>query len=217
MPSKEHRETLTMMVDGEIVLRYTPSTSEKELYSKIENRTSHLWPCESEQVFAQMWALEQIHATYMNLQRVCKEVIPRDIIPVRRLILTIRYTDWWEWENDNPLFIADNWHCVNQIPESVEEVVLELETRNGKKAELEGIVNSQLKHWTFRGLSGLAYPLDESRITRSTWVGSQTPGGGSYEHHLPHANDSKNLGEGQMLYYVVKMVWKKTEPSTLET
>jgi hypothetical protein len=159
-----------------------------------------------------MWALEQTSVTHMNLQRVCKEVIQRDILPVRRLILTIRYTDWWEWENNASLYIADNWHGVNQIPESVEEIVLELETRNGKKAELEEIVNRQLRHWTFRGVSGLVYPLDESKITRSTWLGSLVPGGGWREHHSADANDSKTLIKGKMLYYVVKMFWTKMEP-----
>lgn len=189
------------------VLTYIPSASETELYGKINNRTSRLWPCETVQVFAQMWALEQTSVTHMNLRRLCEEVIQREILPVRRLILTIRYTDWWEWENDQSLYIADHWHGVNQIPESVEEVVLELETRNGKKAELEEIVNRQLRHWTFRGVSGLAYPLDESRITRSTWLGSRTPGGSWREHHLTDVNC-----EGKMLYYVVKMFWTKMEP-----
>ena len=158
-----------------------------------------------------MWVLEQVSTTYMNLQRLCKEVIQRDILPVRRLILTIRYTDWWEWENDAPLFIADGWHGVNQIPESVEEVVLELETRNSKKAELEEIVNGQLRRWTFRGVSGFVYPLDESRTTRSTWLGSWAPGGRCREHHSPDAN-VRSLNDGKMLYYVVKMFWTKMEP-----
>lgn len=193
--------------NNEIVLKYHPSASEKELYGHIKNQTSRLWPCETVQVFAQMWALESL--SHMYLPRLCKEVDERKILPVRRLILTIRYTDWWEWENDFSLDIADNWHGVNQIPESVEEIVLELETRNGKKAELEEIVDRQLRHWTFRGLYGLVYPIDESRITRSTWLGSPTPGGVWREHHLP------DVKEGKMLYYIVKMFWTKMKPINL--
>src|SRR5579871_2025766 len=134
------------------VLKYVPSACENELYGKLNNRTSRLWPCETVQVFAQMWALEHSTLSRMNLQKLCKEIIHRDILPIRRLILTIRYTDWWQWENDDTLYIADDWHGVDQIPKSVEEVVLELETKNGKKAELEEIVKRQIRYWTFRGV-----------------------------------------------------------------
>lgn len=161
-----------------------------------------------------MWTLEQAPAPYTNLPWICKEVIQRDILPVRRLILTIRYTDWWFWEMNDLLYMADHWHNVNQIPESVEEIVLELETRNGKKAELEEIVSRQLRHWTFRGVSGIAYSLDESRITRSTWLGSQSPGGSWYDHHSPDANDWKDWDRTKMLYYVVKMFWTKMEDTS---
>ena len=97
------------------------------------------------------------------------------------------------------------------IPESVEEFVMELEMRNGKKDELEMTLNKGIRPLTFRSISGLVYTLDESRTTRSTWVGSMTPGGKLYEHHVQDAKASKDLGEGKMMYYVVKMVWTKAE------
>lgn len=185
-------------------LMYAPSPSERELYGDVGNPTDKFWPSECVQVFAQMFALES-----WQLSRLCHRMDTRRVFPVRRLKLTIRYTDWWHWESNAPLRMENRWSTVDMIPRSVEEVVLELETRYGKKEEMEAIIKNQVMKWKWKGVDNSEYILNEERTKRWTWIGSTKPGGGEYAHHSPAANSTDDLGPMRMTYYVVKMVWMK--------
>jgi len=57
--------------------------------------------------------------------------------------ICIRYTDWWYWEQNEPLIIETHGWKDIKFPNSVQKVVMELETRDAapKKAELERIIN----------------------------------------------------------------------------
>lgn len=187
-------------------LKYAPSPLERELYGDVENPTHRFWPSECVQVFAQMWALES-----GQFNRLCQQLGRERTFPVRRLTLTIRYTDWWHWESNEPLRIENRWSAVGMIPRSVEEVILELETRHGKKEEMEAIIQNQVMRWKWRGVDNSDYALNEENIKRSTWVGSTKPGGNEYAHHSHVGNGTEDLGPTRMMYYMVKMVWAKSK------
>lgn len=126
----------------------------------------------------------------------------------RRITITLRYTDWWDWELNSPLRIEDKWVQNFEAPNSVEEIIVELETRNGKKPELDALISRQISNWTFRTenqekLVLYGHPKGEF------YVGSAGPGGGTYPHHSEYANQSGPMGRGEMLYYTVKLRWRR--------
>jgi hypothetical protein len=142
----------------------------------------------------------------------------------KTLVITIRYTDWWNWESNMPLKISSKWMKDIKVPRSMEHLVVEFETRNGKKAELDALVTKQISNWRFEveeklveGSEGEMVPdgekeflvLGDGKPAVSTWVGSALVGGVKHVHHAQKANGTEGLGEDEMLYYVVKMVWSR--------
>ncbi|KAF7323710.1 hypothetical protein MKEN_00591900 [Mycena kentingensis (nom. inval.)] len=78
--------------------------------------------------------------------------------------LTIRHSDWWYWEQHQPLRMdrpEKSWGAwIGSIP-GIEVLELELETIDAKKAELEGIV---------RGAVGWRIPLNADGEEGEGWV-----------------------------------------------
>jgi hypothetical protein len=131
--------------------------------------------------------------------------------PPRRLTITLRYTDWWDWEGNAPLRISDSWSKEFEAPDSVEEIILELETRNGKKAELDALISRQISKWTFHTAKEVDLVLAEGKLVKEFWVGSSKPGGAMYDHHTELVNRSRILEKDEMLYYTVKMRWRRLD------
>lgn len=162
-------------------------------------RTIH--PNESLQVFAQMYALEWGELTGA-VRMASFQKSPR------RITITLRYTDWWNWEVNSPLRIADLWAENFEAPNSVEEIILELETRNGKKPELDALVSRQVSKWVFHTENEKDLVL-HGQPKEEFWVGSAKPGGATYQHHSEYANQSGPMGQDEMLYYNVKLRWRR--------
>lgn len=85
---------------------------------------------------------------------------------------------------------------------------MELETRNGKKPELDALISRQVSKWTFHTEKGQDLVLCGSP-KEEFYVGSAKPGGAKYQHHFEYANRSGPMGEDEMLYYNVKLRWRK--------
>jgi hypothetical protein len=182
---------------------YAEGVSEAILFPASESDTDRrtIFPNECLQVFAQMFALEGGQLT-KPVNKAAQKTSPR------RLTITLRYTDWWYWESNAPLRIEDSWSEDFVAPASVEEIVLELETRNGKKPELDALISRQISKWEFHtaaevDLVHVGKPMEEF------WVGSSKPGGLDYNHHTKIINRSNIMGKDEMLYYTVKMRWRK--------
>jgi len=135
-------------------------------------------------------------------------------LPPRELRITIRYSDWWFWEHSAPLRISDEWHQRFRAPAAVERVVLELETRWGKRDELLVIVRRQVLAWRFLSADKDA-EFVFARSSESSWLGSTRPGGQYYQHHWPSANGVLVEGSNQMKYCIVRLEWEKKQKSEL--
>ncbi|KAF7323711.1 hypothetical protein MKEN_00592000 [Mycena kentingensis (nom. inval.)] len=85
-------------------------------------------------------------------------------LSIRKVALTIRHSDWWYWEQHQPLRMdrpEKSWGAwIGSIP-GIEVLELELETIDAKKAELEGIV---------RGAVGWRIPLNADGEEGEGWV-----------------------------------------------
>ncbi|KAE9989539.1 hypothetical protein EG327_002581 [Venturia inaequalis] len=182
---------------------YAEGANEEVLFPVTDSdafrQTIH--PNESLQVFAQMYALER-GGLNKAVQNASVKTSPR------RITITLRYTDWWNWEVNDPLRIKDTWAEEFKAPNTVEEIVVELETRNGKKPELDALISRQVSKWTFHTEKGQDLVLCGSP-KEEFYVGSAKPGGARYQHHSEYANRSGPMGDDEMLYYNVKLRWRK--------
>ena len=107
------------------------------------------------------------------------------------LTITLRHSDWWWWEREAPLalepkypgiprpnvisqpsdpFDKRSWGGAFQKISGLETFVLELETVEKKKGELDAIV-SRAPGWRFALHDGQVLVLDESRTTETGWLG----------------------------------------------
>lgn len=123
-------------------------------------------------VFAQMCMLEQ--------GALAKVLAVPELNP-SIVTLTIRHTDWWNWEHDQPLSFNGSWlEGVSQVmPPSVRELNIELESVDRKRYQVDEIARQMMEKWFFRRTDGVAlYAFQQqeghwrgtSRWERLRWV-----------------------------------------------
>ncbi len=147
-------------------------------------------------VFAQMWALEE---NYLGrLLRAAPRLHPR------RLTLTIRHTDWWWWESDEPLRFEAGWirAASDFLPPSVRELRVELESVRRKKDQVDEIGRKMAERWMFRRMDGVVLVADASGAGNEVerWTGSSTWGGKTWK------RDETRPGEIE--YYVLTVAFR---------
>lgn len=87
----------------------------------------------------------------------------------RRLTITLRHTDWWFWESDEPLQIkTGRWIEILQsvLPSSVTEVALELETLERKKDQIMNIAKQMSQKWYFQRNDGVTLFADITALPK---------------------------------------------------
>jgi hypothetical protein len=233
------------------------------------------------QFFTHMYDLQTLNYTSKTFDKIRSQK-PTSVT------LTVRYTDWYWWEDNAKLQMNNVIFQQQKWPKCIEILNLELETRNGKRTQLEAILREVSKwvfdlddleeeagpwpvtepsgylrtfnEWPFiaeigpRGDDGPVSETDEGGEeeeeigdqpeeeeeqlppeeeeeedvphdedgdnekmilvptgTRniSTWIGGAEIGGVECEHHKQEFNGTTDLGEDEMMYYVVKLTWKK--------
>lgn len=139
-------------------------------------------------------------SVHLFMQQVCLQSwdqrayrLTQEFDHLRELKITIRHSDWWYWEAGHALGLdptSSGSHGTGQpadvnaplIPngawgrsfyyfEGLERFVLELETRAGKKSELDAIVTKG-KEWRFELGDGNSLVLDPAKTKRKGWIGS---------------------------------------------
>ncbi|KAJ7906308.1 hypothetical protein B0H13DRAFT_2194282 [Mycena leptocephala] len=110
-------------------------------------------------------------------------------LAIRKLVITIRHSDWWNWENSVPLHIqppAEGWAAwVGSIPE-LQELELEFETIEPKREELEERVRVALG-WKFPLKDGGELVHDGEAPARSSWVGTSRMSPQTHGHQMDEA------------------------------
>jgi hypothetical protein len=168
-------------------------------------------------VFAQLYALQEKESQLTQLM----DMVSRDII-VTHLTLTIRYTDWWWWERNEPLVFSKRTMGNLRLPSTIQEFNLELETRNGKKAELDALlpqiemsnIGNYLSDWEKERFGPVPKFLYCGK-SESDWITSSRQGMTkpprdtipTMLHHYPAANGTPDLAFDKMLLWVVKLKW----------
>jgi hypothetical protein len=123
----------------------------------------------------------------------------------------VRYMDWWDWENDAPLFLTcAQWNGFRFLA-SVKRVVMELETADvgTRKKQLNAIVSNLFAQPTdcvYKREDGKVLMVSEKKgVEGWSWQGPTTFGDGTIYAHHP---------KGDTLRYVVKVLtWEVVEES----
>jgi hypothetical protein len=126
------------------------------------------------------------------------------------MTLTLRYSDWWNWETNAPIFpIAHEFFFPMrdiELPSTVKQMSVEFENIELKVKELDNVVQQMFHHrdywvWQRRDgrklmVRGLGVEGDGVRTWR--WMGPTKFGYNSRKFH--------HHGEGDTMGYVVKVV-----------
>lgn len=93
------------------------------------------------QVFAQLWQLEPGHQLQEILNIPC--FYPRSVT------ITIRHTDIWYWESDDPILIRAQWVRTCRFPQSVKRILVQVETLERKRQQLYWVMKDMVESWEF--------------------------------------------------------------------
>ncbi|KAH6907931.1 hypothetical protein BKA70DRAFT_1104282 [Coprinopsis sp. MPI-PUGE-AT-0042] len=130
----------------------------------------------------------------------------------RTVRVTIRYTDWWNWEFNASLDLASIVPEANAyyFPESVDTFIIELESAQHKKNELEGMVKHILDNkrtWKWKRLDDEYLEFDEDAgVKEWDWMGTTMFDGDKFAHHP----------QGETMEYIVKVLTFTAKPTQVE-
>jgi hypothetical protein len=115
------------------------------------------------------------------------------------LTITIRYSDWWNWEHNDALSMSDNWLREFAGSPGLRKLSVEYETLSSKRDEMMRIVERNKKFklgvrregkmGTMRGRKGTAQACEWYLSAESTalvewkWKGKSELGGEKWDHH----------------------------------
>lgn len=157
--------------------------------------------------FAQMYWLENFEQRWgAPFFRPKARQVGWPTIETKIFTVTIRHTDWWFWERDEPMRLADNW--IRQLLQphglyQLQEFRLELETVEQRMNQLKPIVDHLCKlqgDYNKRGPEG---PWEVMAVagspTTTNWSGPVQVGGMTHPIYA---------GLDRLDYRVVTIVWK---------
>ncbi|KAL4878350.1 hypothetical protein BJY04DRAFT_196343 [Aspergillus karnatakaensis] len=143
-------------------------------------------------VFAQLYILEPGAA----FQR----VLDTPFLRPRSVTLTIRYTDFWHWEDTRPLWINGKWVKTVVFPESVRVFRVEFEMILRREEEVQILVEQAAEKWVFRRDDGKTLTARPDDADRMQWRGSSTLNGKRWVRD--------EIRPGQLDYVVYSVPWR---------
>ena len=89
--------------------------------------------------------------------------------------ITIRHTDWWNWESDQPLRIDSRFVNRCMFPNSVTELHMELESIERRRPQIQDMARQMREKWSFRRRDGTLLKANEGgKDEIMKWEGSST-------------------------------------------
>ncbi|KAL2833952.1 hypothetical protein BJY01DRAFT_89726 [Aspergillus pseudoustus] len=152
-------------------------------------------------LFAQLYILEPGDALQELFD--IKHFAPKSVT------LTLRYTDFWHWENNQRLYIAAKWVNKVRFPSSVTRFTMDFESIERRKQEVDLLVEQAVEQWRFVRKDGGILRASKGDVSVSRWSGSSMFGGKRW------VRDEDPRRPGVLDYYVVSVTWK-LDRSSLE-
>lgn len=166
-------------------------------------------------LFAQMFAIERLGPARGELRRFFLETpeAAGDFQP-RMLHVTVRHTDWWFWEYDEPLRFADHWLQAlldSRDLRSTQTLELELETLDCKVDQLMPIVerlkrlsSEEYATHTVDGQPVSAKFVLAREPQTSHWTGPADLDGDTFDPYQ---------GKSTLKYHIVTLTWRLCFPT----
>lgn len=147
------------------------------------------------QIFAQAWQLEP--GEYLQKILSIPHFYPRTVT------ITLRHTDIWWWEQDQPIFINTPFVRKCRFPASVTHVRFQIESTERRKAQVDYVANKAREEWFFQRSDGVHLVCDSSQPLPGTqWTGSSTWEGYRW------LRDENDNAPGMLQYYLVTLSFK---------
>ena len=132
--------------------------------------------------------------------------------------ITIRHTDWWDWETDADLRFNEDWikallDCEHMG--GINEFRLELDTLDRKKAQLQPILDRLIK---LEGRHILENPFSQTTTSTTKFVCSDPPQFSPWE-GPSRINDQERdvyAGQAKLKYHIVTLSWRAVPAPTPE-
>jgi len=163
---------------------------------------SHVEPTiEHVRVFAQLCGLEGGEKL--------TEIMDMKYFHPKVVTITIRHTDWWDWEVDRPLHFGEQWVNVCVFPESMKELRVAFESLERKKASVDQVADQAIKKWEFERRDGAIMSAEGCVPSIMRWTGAST-----WE-RVRWLRDE--TGPNQLAYYVATVTWRPVvkEPASV--
>lgn len=176
----------------------------RNIYNK--HRSAELPLQNRVQVFSQMCA---IGSGFNDISRFRPQVKPKEIT------LTLRYTDWWFWEDNMRIYPIEGTEFFDmqavKLPLSVERMVVEFENIEKNRNQLEGVIDelfADRDRWIWKRGDGTRLLIkgesQKDSVKEWNWLGPTKFEGQSFDHH----------GEGDSMKMIVKVVeWVVAKPT----
>lgn len=104
------------------------------------------------------------------------EVCDMDHFHPTKMTVTIRHTDFWNWESDAPMRINGYWAACAELPDSVREINLEFESIEQRKASVDFLAEKVARQWRFTRKDARDLVADPDKVSSMRWIGSSTWG-----------------------------------------
>ncbi|KAI9719021.1 MAG: hypothetical protein M1828_006397 [Chrysothrix sp. TS-e1954] len=126
----------------------------------------------------------------------------------RTITLTIRHTDWWNWESDRPLYLDSAWAEMARLPNGVREFRMELESLERRKGQIDAIAQQMCNSWRLRRKDCTEMKASEADCEVERWTGSSTWEGQRW------LEDETAQAPGVLQYYVKTVIFRPLKGTT---
>lgn len=175
--------------------------SVEERLAEIYDRRGRVDEIEHVRIFAGIWNLENGGRKTRSFADVFCNV-PH--FAPKRMTITIRHTDWTDWQVNRPLRICGHWVEEARLPDSVREVCLEFESTTWRQNQVDMLADKAAALWYFERKDGALLVADADDKSVMRWSGSST-----WDHQRWHRHESRPLE----IDYYVRIISFKLRPS----
>lgn len=185
---------------GTSTMRRAPFGQQKHLsvqeqLAEIYDRRGHVDEIDHVRIFAGVFLLEfDDNRHFANVFCNIPHFYPR------RMSITVRHTDWADWQVNRPLRIRGEWVKEARLPDSVREVCVEFESTTWRQSQVDAVADKAAALWFFERKDGALLVADIDDKTVMHWSGSST-----WDHQRWHRHESRPL---EIDYYVRTITFK---------
>ncbi|GAB7342853.1 hypothetical protein MBLNU457_g0978t1 [Dothideomycetes sp. NU457] len=118
----------------------------------------------------------------------------------KRMSITVRHTDWIDWQVNRPLRIRGDWVAEARLPNSVREVCVEFESTAWRQNQVDALAHKAAAIWYFERKDGALLVADVGEKNVMRWSGSST-----WDRQRWYRHESRPL---EIDYYVRTITFK---------